>query len=67
MTTLDIIYNTINDFNTRYSNQVNLASDSAMQELAKNIHEALSCATTSETYNDQQMYLFESIDQEEPK
>lgn len=68
MNTRDRIYQAIVKFNDRYNNQVNLASDAAVEELTKLVYDAvLKIGDHTSTYNEQQLYLFKNIDQEEPK
>lgn len=66
MDTKQIIKSTIEKFNSRYSNQVNLSSDAAVEELARLIDDAITNPAQG-TYNEQQMYLFTNIEQEEHK
>ena len=61
-----IIKSTIEKFNSRYNNQVNLSSDAAVEELARLIDDAMTNPVEG-TYNEQQMYLFTNIEQEEHK
>lgn len=66
MDTKQIIKSTIDKFNSRYNNQVNLSSDAAVEELARLIDDAITNPVEG-TYNEQQMYLFTNIEQEEHK
>ena len=66
MDTKQIIKSTIDKFNSRYNNQVNLSSAAAIEELARLIDDAITNPVEG-TYNEQQMYLFTNIEQEEHK
>lgn len=66
MDTKQIIKSTIDKFNSRYNNQVNLGSAAAVEELARLIDDAITNPVEG-TYNEQQMYLFTNIEQEEHK
>ena len=66
MNTKQIIKSTIDEFNSRYNNQVNLSSDAAVEELTRLIVDAIANPVEG-TYNEQQMHLFTNIEQEEHK
>lgn len=66
MNTRDRIITAIKKFNEQYNNQVNLASEGAILELAELVHDAV-LKQNSETYNEQQMYLFTNNDTQEHK
>ena len=66
MDTKQIIKSTIDKFNSRYNNQVNLSSAAAVEELARLIDDAITNPVEG-TYNEQQIYLFTNIEQEEHK
>ena len=66
MNTKQIIKSTIDEFNSRYNNQVNLSSDAAVEELTRLIVDAIDNPMEG-TYNEQQMHLFTNIEQEEHK
>jgi hypothetical protein len=62
METFDKIKHVIDQFNDNHNGQVNLASDSARGTLARMIHNALNVdSDRSETYNEQQLYLFSNF------
>lgn len=68
MDTFNIIKQVIDKYNESCMQQANLASPAARADLTTLIHNALHQASVeTETYNEQQMYLFEVNDQEEPK
>lgn len=68
MSTFNTIKRVIDQFSASHADQVNLGSPAARADLATLIHNALvEDSAESETYNEQQMYLFENIAEEEPK
>lgn len=68
MSTFNIIKRVIDQYNESCNQQANLGSGAARVDLTTLIHNALSEHTPdTETYNEQQMYLFENLSQEEPK
>ena len=68
MSTFNTIKRVIDQFSAAHSDQVNLGSPAARADLTTLIHNALvEGSAESETYNEQQMYLFENNTEEEPK
>jgi len=57
MNTRERIIKAIKKFNVQNNNQVNLASEAAVLELAELVHGAV-LKQSPETYNEQQLYLF---------
>jgi len=68
MSKFNTIKHVIDQFSAAHAGQVNLGSSASRADLATLIHNALvEDSAESETYNEQQMYLFENITEEKPK